>query len=240
VTDRSNRDGNGVAIAHERLRLSILTGQLRGGEVLSQARLSEIVDAGRTPLREALRMLQHEGLVVSDPKRRIRIAELSAIDVEELYIARIALETTAIQVTVPQLGSEEIAQLEGWMTQMDHFADDRDLDRLEIPHRKFHSGLIDAGGQRVVQLANQLSDHAERYRRVHGTLHPATWDQRRSEHRAILDAAKANDADAATLALVNHYSRTAFEVIGDLDPDHDATRLRSAIDAELGSRPGVA
>ena len=237
MSDRANRDGNGVAIAHERLRASILSGELPGGEVLSQARLSEIVDAGRTPLREALRMLQHEGLVVSDPKRRIRIAELSAVDVEELYIARLALETTAIQVTVPQLDSEEVADLEGWMTQMDHFAEDRDLDRLAIPHRKFHRGLIRSGGERVLQMASQLSDHAERYRRVHGTLHPGTWDQRRHEHRTILDAAKANDAEGATVALIRHYSRTAFEVIGDLDPSYEPLRLNAAITAALGGQP---
>lgn len=233
MSERSNRDGNGVAIAHERLRKAILHGELRGGEVLSQARLSETVDAGRTPLREALRMLQHEGLVVSDPKRRIRIAELSAVDVEELYIARVALETMGIQVTVPWLDSEQIARLEGWMTQMNHFADDHDFDRLEVPHLKFHRGLISAAGQRVLQMTTQMSDHAERYRRVHGTAHPGAWEQRRAEHRAILDAAKNNDAEAATIALVKHYSRTAFDVIGELDPEHEPLRLCAAIDAAL-------
>lgn len=60
---------------------------------------------------------------------------------------------------------------------------------------------------------------------------------RRVEHRAILDAAKAKDADGAAPALTRLYARTAFEVIGSLDPSHGPAALRLAVDAPVAGQP---
>ena len=78
------RDGQNVTIVHDKLRQEILRGGIPAGET-SQAALARDLDVGRTPLRKAIRMLQREGLVISEPNRRLRIAELSATDMEELY-----------------------------------------------------------------------------------------------------------------------------------------------------------
>ncbi|MDX6653508.1 MAG: hypothetical protein QOH18_200, partial [Solirubrobacterales bacterium] len=116
----TTRDGQNVTIVHDKLRHEILRGRIPAGET-SQAALARDLDVGRTPLREAIRMLQREGLVISEPNRRLRIAELSATDMEELYVMRVALEGVAIRITVPTLGSDGIAELEGLMAQMDHY-----------------------------------------------------------------------------------------------------------------------
>jgi len=84
--------GQSFVAVHTRLRAAILSGEIPEGATTSQAMLAERFGVGRTPLREALRMLQREGLVISQPNHRVRIAELSSEDAEELYIMRIALE----------------------------------------------------------------------------------------------------------------------------------------------------
>src|SRR3954466_7502581 len=147
--DGGTRDGQHVALVHTRLRDAILRGELPAGQTTSQVTLARDLDVGRTPLREALRMLQREGLVVSEPNRRVRIAELSTAAAEALYVMRIALEAVAIRITVPTLTSTDIAELEGYMAQMDHYMRADDRRGLRLPHRAFHDRLVSAAGERV-------------------------------------------------------------------------------------------
>lgn len=226
-----SRDGHHVASVHERLRSAILEGEIAAGETTSQATLADRLDAGRTPLREALRLLQREGLVISEPNRRVRIASLSADDAEELYVMRVALEAVAIRITVPMLTSDDCAGLEGYMAQMDHYIRVGDRPGMRTPHHAFHQALIAGSGPRVSALIAQLFDHAERYRLQFGTATAGNWEQRRLEHRAILDAATAGDEELAARHLTEHYARTAALIFSRLAPDHDLTRLRTAIRA---------
>src|SRR5919112_1940186 len=179
------RDGQHVALVHDRLRDAILRGVLPAGQTTSQVTLARDLDVGRTPLREALRMLQREGLVVSEPNRRVRIAGLSSADAEELYVMRIALEAVAIRITVPTLTSTDFAELEGLMAQMDHYMRTEDRPGLRAPHRAFHDRLVRDSGERVTITIGQLFDHAERYRLAYGAATPQPREQRPAEHRAI-------------------------------------------------------
>jgi DNA-binding GntR family transcriptional regulator len=227
VEETNTRDGQHVALVHERLRNAILRGEIEAGATRSQTALAEQLNAGRTPLREALRMLQREGLVISEPNRRVRIADLSSDDAEELYIMRIALECVAIRITLPTLTSDDFAALEGYMAQMDHYMKDNDLQGWRGPHLAFHHLLIAGAGPRVSEEIQQLFDHAERYRLRFGVTR--VWAQRAAEHRAIVDAAAAGDQELAALRLAEHYASTAALVFAGVDPDHDLARLRTTM-----------
>src|SRR5579875_3020532 len=192
-----SRDGQHLVQVHDRLRDAILRGELPPGHATSQAKLASDLGMGRTPLREALRMLQREGLIVSEPNRRVRIAELSSADAEELYVMRIALEAVAVRITVPRLRSVDIAELEGLLAQLDHFAAARDYPGFRRPHRAFHLALVAASGPRVCEMIGRLFDHAERYRLAFGANTPEVYEQRRAEHRALVDAARAGGGGRA-------------------------------------------
>jgi DNA-binding GntR family transcriptional regulator len=219
--------GQSFVAVHARLRAAILSGEIPEGAVTSQATLAERFGVGRTPLREALRMLQREGLVISQPNHRVRIAELSSEDAEELYIMRIALEAVAIRVTVPVLTGADLAELDGLMAQMDHYMKLRDHVGHREPHRQFHYRLVYAAGPRVSEQIDELFDHAERYRRRFGAAD--SWEARRAEHQAILDAVGAGDREAAADLLADHYLHTVRLVFGELDPGHDLARLRETV-----------
>ncbi len=222
------RDGQNVTVVHEVLRREILTGRLPAGET-SQAELARRFGVGRTPLREAIRLLQSEGLVISEPNRRVRIAGLSAADVEELLLMRIALEAVALRCTVPLLGARGIAELEGLTAQMDYFRRKQDHSGYSEPHRQFHARLVTAGGERVTRAIEELSDHSDRYQMTFGATSPAVWDERRAEHRDILEAVAAGDADLAVLRLAEHYTHTALLVLAGLGGNHEPVRLRQAL-----------
>ncbi len=117
-------------------------------------------------MREALRMLQREGLVEAEPNHRVRVADFSISDLEQLYAMRIGLEALAIRLTVPLLQADELRRLKGFLTQMAELPTPEEYERWEVPHRAFHLSLVAHAGTRIVTMVAQLSDHAERYRTI--------------------------------------------------------------------------
>jgi DNA-binding GntR family transcriptional regulator len=172
-------------------------------------------------------MLQREGLVIATPNQRVWIATLTAADFEEISIARLALEVVAIRITVPTLTSADIAALEGFMVQMEHYQKVGDQVGFRAPHRAFHHSLVAAAGPRVNVEIGQLTDHAERYRLRFGAF--GNWEEGRAEHRAILDTAASGDATRAADCLATHYVRTIALGFGVLD--RDLGRVRTTIRA---------
>jgi DNA-binding GntR family transcriptional regulator len=223
------RGGDSVAVVHKRLRDAILRGDIPAGQLTSQVTLAQELGVSRTPLREAVRLLQREGLVFAEPGRSMRIAEFSAADIEQLYAMRIPVEVMAIRVTVPRLGPEDIAELTGLLAQVDHFMAAGDAERMGAPHAAFHGRLVAGAGPRVATTLSQWFDHAERYRRVLVRANPETTPDRRAEHHAILDAAASGDADRAAETLVSHYVHTAVSIFHNVDPTHEPSVLKSAL-----------
>jgi DNA-binding GntR family transcriptional regulator len=221
-------DARGIEYVHDYVRRAILNGDFAPNEQLSQVQIAKELGVSRTPLREALRLLEREGLVETQTHRKARVAGISVEDLEETYMARIVLEGMAIRLTVPTMTTEDLAQLEAEMGRMAHFADQADLDRWERPHKEFHMLLVRAAGGRLIALMSQLSDHCERYRRMH-SLTPNVLGAVLKEHRAIIDACKARDPDRAAAALVDHLSRVVFDLLEVINPDYDPERLRLAV-----------
>jgi DNA-binding GntR family transcriptional regulator len=228
-------NGQNTEDVYERVRSAILDGELAPGAVMSQVALAEDLGISRTPLREALRMLQSEGLVEGEPNRRVRVAPMTARDLEELYVMRITLEAEAIRLSVPHMTSEDLARLEGQMAEMAHYAAAKDYRRWNIPHEQFHRGLTAHAGERVNFVLRQMFDHAERYRRLHIGQGPSAWAT--AQHRDILDACEAGDRDLSAGLLASHLARTGLEVSELIDPGHDPQLLKSAVTDVGGKLP---
>ncbi len=220
--------GDQVLEAVELLYAAVVSGSLRPGTVATQVHLAELLGVGRTPLREALRIGHSDGLLEFSG-RRITISDLSALDVEELYVMRITLESLGVRATLPQLRSADFGELEALMARMAHFVAEGEFDQVEESNKRFHAILVSATQPRTKRLLNQLDRHAERYRRALYRSSPGGHLVAQEDHRAILDAAKKGDVDATIELLVGHYSRTAHAVIGLLDTSYDAPRLAMAI-----------
>jgi DNA-binding GntR family transcriptional regulator len=226
VRGRGSRDN--IAAIHDELREAILRGDLHAGAVVSQLRLAETFGVSRGPVREALRLLQREGLIEAELNRRARIADFSVDDLEELYAMRIVNEALAVRATVPRLTPQQLHELHAALEAMDAVAG-VDVHAWEKPHRRFHRGLVAHGGPRLVRLVEQLSDHAERYRRVYIAGDPRAWSVGTGEHRRIYEAAERRDAEGASEAIVQHLARTALTVLANLAPEHDPSLIRGAM-----------
>lgn len=222
-----NHEIQSVAQVHQQLRNAIITGEFEAGQVTSQVALAEELGVGRTPLREALRHLQTEGLVADEPNRRVRVSELTWEDAEELCIVRILLETAAVRLTVPQLDSSDIAEMRGYLAQMDHYGGDRDWGGLREPHKAFHAKFTYGAGPRISGIISQAFDHAERYRLAHVPSSPEEWAERQAEHRELVAAAIEHDAELTAQTLSQHYIRSLDGVLEAMDAGREPKKLRT-------------
>ena len=234
----ATRSRDNTAEIHRRLREAILHGALTAGSELSQVKLADEFGVSRGPVREALRLLEREGLVEAELNRRVRVASFSPGDLEELYALRIVNEALGIRATVPHLTAEDVASLHADIERMESLAG-TEVGLWEPVHRHFHHTLIAYSGSRIVRLAEQLSDHAERYRLVYVTQDPRAWSVGAAEHREIVAACDAGDPVAAADALARHLARTAGSVLMHVAPDHDPSLVRSAVRAASSTEPAT-
>jgi DNA-binding GntR family transcriptional regulator len=213
---------------YETLRDAIVRGKMAPGLEIRQEQLARDLNVSRTPLREALRKLEYEGLVEPGPKRLYRVTEFSIVDYEQLFIARIPLEVIAMRLTIPRLDIRDIAALEGDMAQMSLYARAENWELWNGPHRSFHRGLAMHAGTRTIETLAQLIDHSTRYwghYMAHQQLR-LSWGV--DAHRAILDACIERDVDTAARLEAQHLYETAAHLIGTVDPGYPADGLRIA------------
>jgi DNA-binding GntR family transcriptional regulator len=215
-----------TSVVHDRLRAAILRGEFEPNVPISQVQLAARLGVSRTPLREALRMLQREGLIDSEPNRRVRVAALTVSQLEELYAARILIDCLAARLAVPRLTAEDLAEMQHLLAGM--AAHSNDLHAWDVRHRAFHDLFKTKCGDRLARIGRDLFDHTERYRHVY-LAEPRAWTTAGRDHAGIYKACRAGEPVAASTQLARHLGRTALAVIALADPEHDPVPVREAL-----------
>jgi GntR family transcriptional regulator of gluconate operon len=128
------------------IRQAILRGDLKPGQRLVETDVAEQMGMSRAPVREALRQLETEGLVVSEPHRGTFVAELSAADLWEIYTLRAAIESLAVRIVTEKASAETLVQLQQIVADMAQAAREGDLARLAALDMSFHEMLCRASG----------------------------------------------------------------------------------------------
>jgi DNA-binding GntR family transcriptional regulator len=202
-----------ASAAYERLRRDIRIGRLAPGEKLRIDALRAIYEIGASPLREALNRLSAEGLVVQEDQRGFRVPPVSIEDLLELTRTRCWLNEIALRESIARgdtAWEERIVLAHHRLARTPVYSDSASkLDgEWEQRHRAFHAALISACGSRWLQAyCESLFDQADRYRYLSVQAH-----EHRDfvgEHRAIMEATLARDADRAIRLLNHHVSKTA-------------------------------
>ncbi|MFJ9823197.1 GntR family transcriptional regulator [Streptomyces sp. NPDC101160] len=188
----------------EELRRAITSGELRPGDPIRQDTLAARLDVSRVPLREALKTLEAEGLVVHHVHRGYFVAELSLADLEEIYRIRGLLETEAVTAAFARAPDGLLESLERIQTKVERAADAGDVSAMAEANRRFHFALIEASGMpRLVRLITTLWDATDAYRSLY-----YTDDSHRAlavhEHRAVISAVLELDLAAALHWLDEH------------------------------------
>ncbi|MFE0733677.1 GntR family transcriptional regulator [Streptomyces sp. NPDC058855] len=202
------------------LRRAITSGELRPGAPIRQDALAARLDVSRVPLREALKALEAEGLVVHRIHRGYFVAELSLADLEEIYRIRQLLETEAVRKAAVRMPDGTITALERIQREVEAAAGAGDVTAMAAANRRFHFTLIEASGMpRLVRLVATLWDATDAYRSLYYTEAPHRKQAVR-EHRAVISALVEGDEEAAVRWLDEHraHAVAALREVLDLPP----------------------
>jgi DNA-binding GntR family transcriptional regulator len=198
---------------YEALRASILSGDLAPGQRLVETQLAERLQVSRTPIREAMRQLQRDTLVMADSSGGLRVASLSVEDVIQLYDCRLALEQFAVQGACQHATPEQVRSLEQLVTQSETLSRSQTAyspEMLDLDYR-FHRLIAESSGNRwLVSLLDQVFDKMALLR-VQTTRRNPRVLEIRQEHRQIFEAIQTGwrsrseaDITAAVAAIRTH------------------------------------
>src|SRR5262249_15722407 len=148
---------------HAYLRECILDGTLPPGTKLSQVSLAAQLGISRTPLREVLRMLQEEGLVVIEPNQRTKVASLDRAEPDDAYASRILLETLALSMTIGHFGPKARTEAKQMLNAMRRAAKAGDFDAWFAAHAHYHRVCTAAAGDAMQRQLRAFADRTTRY-----------------------------------------------------------------------------
>jgi DNA-binding GntR family transcriptional regulator len=198
----------------ERLRAQIVAGELASGTKLRQVEIARRFGVSTTPVREALAALQREGLVRLHPQRGAVVFVPTVEDLREHYEIRAALEALAASRTAERFEERWAAPLETWLDEMQ--TGPPAMRYLEL-NQRFHTQLYEhCGRPRLVEMIAGLRDASSAYLHIYRAAADFPVERLDSEHRRILAACLARDADDAAAATREHLQNTV---------EHVATRL---------------
>jgi DNA-binding GntR family transcriptional regulator len=178
----------------------IIAGEIEAGAKLRQDHIADEFGASHVPVREAFRRLESQGLVVSEPRRGVRVAGFSLEEVREVAEMRAALETLALRNAVPHLTRAILDQAEEANRAGDRA---RDVQAWEGANRAFHRIILTPCG--MPRLLNAIDDLHTASARFLFSGWRAEWEAPTDrDHRAILDALRAGQVEGAASALARH------------------------------------
>ena len=147
------------------LRKAIMQGNLKPGERLMEIKLANRLGVSRTPIREAIRMLELEGLVVMVPRKGAQVASITEKDLKEVLEVRTGLEELAVKFACQRISEEQLQKLEEAARRFELAVKHSQLSELAQADVEFHDCIYAAAGNdRLVQLIQNLSEQMYRYR----------------------------------------------------------------------------
>lgn len=194
------------------LREAILKGDLKPGERLMELQLAEKLGVSRTPIREAIRMLEQEGLAVTMPRKGAEVAKMTLKDMEDVLEIREALDELAVKVACTRITEEQLQKLRNSAARFEESTKTGNLKSIAEEDVSFHDIIYEAtGNPKLVNLLNNLREQIYRYR-VEYLKDSSNYPILVREHQAIIDALKEKDEQRVVTAMHEHVSNQAAAV----------------------------
>ncbi len=190
------------------LEEEILTGRLAAGEQLREQALSSRLGVSRTPIRSALHRLAEEGLVEISANRGATVVGVTSEDVSDIYLIRERLEGLASRLAAQRITDEGKAALENSVELSEFYIAKLDAEHLKELDTEFHSIIYRASGNKLLcKILTDLHRNIKSYRKMSLSA-PGRVEKSVAEHREILEAILASDADEADRLTSLHIKRS--------------------------------
>ncbi len=206
-------------LAYEHLRQAILEGSLPAGAPLRQEEIALQLSISRLPIREALRRLDAEGLAVLRPRRGYVVASLDRGEINDVLDLQATLEARAGYSATLARSDAVLRQLQATLAQLDKTIARApvDVNAFAALNLQFHDTLFESSGRPFLcRMLRLLRANAERYARTAAGMRVDLRESQR-EHRRILDAYRAGDADRVADLCRGHRDATRTRLIAHLD-----------------------
>ena len=186
------------------LRQAILTGELKPGERLMEIHLANRLGVSRTPIREAIRKLELEGLVTMIPRRGAEVAQITEKSMSDVLEVRRAMDALCVELACERISDEELKELKAACDNFEHAVRSKDNKKIAKADVELHDIIVKAtGNSRLVQLINNLSEQMYRYRYEY--IKDASQHNRLiEEHRIIYESIVNKDKETASQAAKMH------------------------------------
>lgn len=200
TTDIAKRD-SAATIIFKALRKAIIEGDLRDGDPLRQEEIARMFNTSRFPVREALKLLDQQGLIKTQRYKGAVVATLSMQEAGEIFDLRARLEADLIRAAVPRLTPAILEQAQGYL---DRFAATGDPMQWGPLNRKFHGILYSVSKMPYhIEVVETAIARIDRYLRAQLVMGGGV-DNSTKEHRAILAACRAGNAEEAARLTAAH------------------------------------
>ncbi len=189
------------------LRRAIMQGYLKPGERLMEIKLANRMGVSRTPIREAIRMLELEGLVVMIPRKGAQVAKITEKDLRDVLEVRKGMEQLAVRYATERITDEQIDALFAASREFEQTVRSENLTEIAEADVHFHDLLYEAtGNARLVQLLNNLREQMYRYR-IEYLKKPSVRESLVKEHDALCEKLRERDMEGAMAIMDSHIQR---------------------------------
>jgi DNA-binding GntR family transcriptional regulator len=211
--------------AYAAIKRAVLSGRWRAGVVLSTVDLAEQLGVSRTPVREAVRLLAERGILEADTKGQFKVRDISDAEATEIFLLRAAMEALTLRTLARRFSREHAERLLQLLTLQESVHEPAEFLELD---QQFHWTIAHDAG--LPLAARFLVDLRERVQVLGGLaiVRPGRQPEVIAEHRAILAALQAHDAEAAVAALGRHLIATAKSL------DRPGLDITAAVQTALG------
>lgn len=203
------------------LRQAILTGELKPGERLMEIHLANRLGVSRTPIREAIRKLELEGLVTMIPRRGAEVAQITEKSMSDVLEVRRAMDALCVELACERITEEELAQLKEACGYFEQVVRTKDVKQIAQADVELHDIILQAtGNQRLIQLVNNLSEQMYRYRFEY--IKDFSQHERLvEEHRIIYESLVSRDKERACEAAKVHIDNQKKAIIQQIRLDRE-------------------
>ena len=195
-------------IAYDTLKKAIITGEIPAGERIVETEYADRLHISRTPLREALRKLERDGLVEYEIRRGVVVRAFTMKDVREIYTIRNALEMLTLPSIIENAQPEDIASLREKLAEMDKLQEKDDVEGLSPLAREFHAQLTSISQQkRILRVIEGQDEYIRRFSAM-AIRQENRRTEAHEEHHRLVDYVEAKDLDHFRELMQHHINRS--------------------------------
>lgn len=208
VYDQSSLRGQ----VFNRIQDDIINGRYEPGDSLVEMKLAEELGVSRTPIREAIRQLELEGLVAYIPNKGVYVTGISEQDIKDIYTIRSLIEGLAVKWAIERIETHQLKELEEIVELMEYYTEKGDMEQVTKLDTQFHDVIYDACQSKVLKNTLRNLLRYIRKARLTSLRVPKRAYQALQEHKKILGAFKSHEPEKGERLMIQHISQASLNL----------------------------